>query len=188
MSTFLSHRNKTYYIKIGPRSINIKVLAAFFTCTLLVIIGIVRILSYSKGALVSDIIEDTFFHHLAYRPENYFNVSFFKIIATPSITALIYFLFRGLNKECSYTEEHRINNEWRRISFKPPTFRLLLVTMITLCWLPVEVMKLHFEHEFYPYSTLENPLLNLIVLAFSGVLCFFLMKYLSFEPLITTKE
>lgn len=188
MSTFLSHRNKTYFIKIGPKSINIKVLAAFLTCTLLIIIGIVRILSYSKGAFVSRMIEDTFFHHFAYRPENYFNVSFFKIIATPSITALIYLLFRGLNKGGDYNGKHKINNEWRIISFKPLTFRFLLVSMITLCWLPIEVMKFHFENEFYPYSTLENPLLNLIVLTLSGVLCFFLMKYLPFEPLITTKE
>ena len=86
-------------IKIGNILINKRVLSAFIICSILIFAGAVRILSYLRGSFVSQIIGDTFLQCFAYQPESYFNVSFFKILATPSVIACIYFLFRGLNEK-----------------------------------------------------------------------------------------
>ena len=177
--------DKSFFIKLGTKLININVLSAFIICAILVLIGTVRILSYSKDGFIATILEGTIFHHFAYRPESYFNVRFFKFLATPSIIALIYFLFRGLNNSGSGNLRHKINNDWIKIDFKSGIFRFCLVTIISLCWIPIEVMKFQFGKAFYPYSILEDPLGNSIVLAAGGILSFFLMKYLSFKPLIT---
>jgi hypothetical protein len=180
-----SQYEKSYCIKLGTKLISINVLLAFIICAILVFIGTVRILSYSKDGFIAAILEGTIFHYFAYRPESYLNVRFFKILATPSVVALIYFLFRGLNDNSGGNLRHKINNEWRRIDFNSGIFRFCLVTIISICWIPIEVMKFQFGNVFYPYSSLEDPLANSIVLAAGGILCFFLMKYLSFKPLIT---
>ncbi len=185
MDKLNSVHDKSYCIKLCTKLINVKVLSAFIICAVLVLIGTVRILSYSKGGFIAAILEGTIFHHCAYRPESFHNVRFFKIFATPSIVALIYFLFRELNDSGNGNLRHKINNEWRRIDFNSGIFRFCLVTIISLCWIPIEVMKFQFGNSFYPNSIFEDSLVNSIVLAAGGILCFFLMKYLSFKPLIT---
>jgi hypothetical protein len=172
-------------IKIGNIKINIKVLSAFIICSFLIFAGIVRILSYLRESFISQIIEDTFLYYFAYHPKSYFNVNFFKIFATPSIIAFIYFLFRGLNDKEDDMSRQKIINEWRKVNFNSGVFRFFIVLMISLCWIPIEVIKFHFKGSFYPFSTLEDPLVNLIVLAAGGILSYFLMKYLPFNQLIT---
>jgi len=172
-------------IKIGNILINKRVLSAFIICSILIFAGAVRILSYLRGSFVSQIIGDTFLQCLAYQPESYFNVSFFKILATPSVIACIYFLFRGLNGKYDDVSRLKIIDEWRKVNFNSGIFRFWLVLMISLCWIPIEVIKFNFKDTFYPYSKLENPVTNSIVLAAGGILCYFLMKYLPFNKLIT---
>ena len=186
--SYIYYKYNTHYITVGNTLINVKVLSAFIICSILILAGAVRVLSYSRGSFIAPVIDDSLLRFFAYQPENYFSVNFFKIIATPAITALIYFLFRGFNDRYEVDGQHRITNEWRRVDFNSRIFRFWLIFMITLCWIPVEFIKFHFKSEFYPYSTLENPLINSIVLTVGGILCFFLMKYLPFKPLITKRK
>lgn len=138
--------------------------------------------------MISAMVEDTLFHHCVYRPEDHFNVRYFKIFATPSIIALIYFLFRGLNSTNSGALRHEINNSWRNVDFKPFPFRLYITAMITICWIPIEIMKFQFGNTFYPYSDLEYPFINIITLTAGGIISFYLMKFLPFNPLIIAKK
>ena len=181
-------KNSKHYIEVGSTLINFKVLSAFIICSIIIFTGIIRILSYSRGNFISQIIEETLLHYLAYQPESYFSVSFFKIIATPAFTALIYFLFRGLNDKDDDAEQRTIINQWRRINFNSAILRFCLVIMISLCWIPIEIIKFSLKSAFYPYSTLENPLVNSITLAAGGIISFFLMKYLPFKPLIKKRK
>ncbi len=180
--------NKKFSFTFRNKLIDARVLFAFIVCAILIIIGIVRVLSYSRNGLISHILEDSILHHFAYRPESYLNVSYFKLFATPSIIALIYFIFRGLNDNKNKVTKHKINNDWTQVNFKSFLFRFILTVIITICWIPLEVMKFSLGKSYYPYSELEDPLTNIFVLIAGGILCLFLMKYLPFGPLIISKK
>ena len=126
-------KNSKHYIEVGSTLINFKVLSAFIICSIIIFTGIIRILSYSRGNFISQIIEETLLHYLAYQPDSFFSVSFFKIIATPVFTALIYFLFRGINDKDDDVGQRTIINQWRRINFNSVIFRFCLVIYSARC-------------------------------------------------------
>ena len=188
MNSSIFIKNKSYFIPAGKNLINVKVLCALIICLSLIIIGAIRILSYSRGSIISELVEDTIFYHFAYLPEDQFNVTFIKILATPSLIALIYFLLRGLNNKYIKALRYRIINRRDKVNFKPFMFRLQLIVMITLCWIPIELLKFYLKNEFYPYSSLEDPFLNFLILVVGGIITLVLMKYLPFEPLFTKRN
>jgi hypothetical protein len=72
------------------------------------------------------------------------------------------------------------------MDFKSPTLRLIITTVISLHWVVMEFVKYRTE-DFYPFSSLESPVANALVLLASWALAFWGMKYLSFEPLFRDK-
>jgi len=118
---------------------------------------------------------------LAYQPDLFWSVRFFKILATPVLVAVIYFVFRGLNRG------HRIRLPGydpgdRRIDFDSPWLRLVLTSVATLHWVPLEYTKFT-SADFYPSSPLEDLATNVVVLLAGGILAFLGMRWLSFDPL-----
>jgi hypothetical protein len=150
-------------------------------CGGLVFIGIVRILSYSATNPLSIRLRASWLGCLAYQPDVFWSVRFFKLIATPVLVALIYFVFRALN----HGQRIRLPGYEpidRRIDFESPWLRLVLTTVATLHWVPLEYMKFTSD-DFYPSSALEDLTTNVVVLVTGGLLSFFAMRRLSFDPL-----
>jgi len=137
-------------------------------------------LSYSHGA-TGDFVRNSIFGFLCYNPDSLASAQYFKILATPSVVALIYFFFRWRNAGLpSYLGSEKFEHA-RRIDFKSPVLRLILTTVITVHWIGMEWWKFNVEG-FYPWSVLENRGLNIAVLIASQAIAFWGMKYLSFDP------
>ena len=151
-------------------------------CAALLAVGLVRVFSYSPDNPIAAALRDSPLGVLAYRPDVAWSVRFFKLIATPVLIALVYFVFRGLNRM------HRIDlpgydGGERRIDFASPALRLVLTTVVTLHWVPLEYFKFTRD-DFYPSSELESLPVNVAVLLASQALAFFGMRRLSFDPLL----
>jgi len=141
-------------------------------CAVLLCVGLLRFASYSEGAL-GDAVRGSFVGFLAYDPASKLNAQFFKLLATPSVVAGIYFFFRWRNAG---------RPELSRVDFRSPLLRLILTSVVTLHWLAMEWWKFNTEG-FYPWSPLESRAVNIGVLLASQVLAFVTMKYLSFGPI-----
>jgi hypothetical protein len=175
------HMNPTNLMHRKNRHINPGVVISIAVCGVLFFIGVVRLLSYSLGA-TGDFVRHSPFAVLCYNPASLANVQYFKILATPSVVALIYFFFRWRNAGApEYLGSVRFDRV-HRLDFESPLLRGILTTVITVHWLGMEWWKFHVEG-FYPWSALENPLLNAGILLLGQGLAFWGMKYLSFEPI-----
>jgi hypothetical protein len=151
--------------------------ASIVVCFALVVVGLVRLASYSKGALgglVAGI-------PMGYNPEAAWNAQFFKIAATPTVVAVVYFFFRWRNRG------RPVGRMYDRIDFRPALLRGIITTVITLHWLVMEWWKFNIEG-FYPFSPLENRTVNIGVLLLSQAVAFFGMKYLSFDPVFDQRR
>ncbi len=149
----------------------------------LVLVAVVRLLSYSRGSGLAGWLQESALGFLAYRPDSAASVRFFKILATPSVVAGQYFLFRLLNHLHSRNLPPGYDAAHRRIDFRPAGARLALTTLVTLHWVVIEWYKFGGPDR-YPFSPLERPAINAVVLLLSQAVAFFGMKYLSFEPLL----
>lgn len=172
--------------KMTERTVNRRALVSVSVCALLVVVAVVRLLSYFGGG-VNGVIRHASMSFLAYEPSSYVNVQFFKILATPSVIALVYFLFRARNQGYRLRPGTIQHTGYRHIDFKSPWLRLILTSLVTLHWLPMEWYKFHTP-DFYPWSPLENPAVNIVVLLCGQVIAFWGMKYLSFEPLFRVRS
>jgi hypothetical protein len=157
-------------------------LASVLVCGGLLAVGLVRILSYSETNPLAARLRESALGFLSYQPDAFWSVRFFKIVATPVLVAVIYFVFRALNRG------HRVRLPGhdapdRRIDFSSPWLRLVLTTVATLHWVPLEYMKFTTD-DFYPSSPLEHLTTNVVVLLASQALAFFGMRRLSFDPLL----
>ena len=188
MNLQILRTTESHYVLVGRRLINLPVITSFLICISLIIIGIVRNISYLPGNPFLQIIEKTPLHLFTYQPENYFNIHFIKILATPAIVALIYFLFRSVNDNKSFKSIKNVKFNHEIIDFSSFTFRLTLTTMITICWLIMEIIKFNLRERFYPYSDLENPVLNIMVLIAGQVITIIFMKLLSFGRFYVSLE
>ena len=151
-------------------------------CSGLLAVGAVRFLSYSSTNPLALRLRESALGWLAYQPDIPWSVRFFKLIATPVLVALVYFVFRALNRA------HRIRLPGyqapdRRIDFASPRLRLVLTTVATLHWVQLEYLKFSRE-DFYPFSPHESLWINVVVLLAGQALAFFGMRYLSFDPLV----
>ena len=161
---------------------NLGAIVSTGVCGALVFVGIVRLISYSRGA-TGDFIRSSALGVLGYNPYSFINVQFFKILATPSLVALIYFYFRLRNASMpSHLGAIRFDRI-HRLDFKSAVLRGILTSVITVHWIGMEWWKFNVDG-FYPYSDLEIRSLNFGVLLLSQALAFFGMKYLSFKPLL----
>ncbi len=149
-------------------------------CALLLCVGLVRLVSYSRGAF-SNLVCGSAIGFLCYDPASLLNAQFFKIVSTPTIIAGIYFFFRWRN---AGRPGGRFDE---RLDFKSPLLRGILTTTITLHWFALEWWKFNAEH-FYPWSPLEGRWVNVAVLVASQLLAFWGMKYLSFDPIFRGKQ
>lgn len=163
------------------RKTNLGALASVSVCAVLIFVGLVRLMSYSRGVF-GDAVRDSIVGFLCYNPESRINAQFFKILATPTVVAGVYFFFRWRNAGRSSVLGGPGRDLGYRLDFKSPLLRAILTSVITLHWFAMEWWKFHVEG-FYPWSPLENPLLNLAVLIVSQAVAFWGMKYLSFEPI-----
>jgi hypothetical protein len=166
---------------MNQKRTNAAAAASIAVCSILVFIGIVRLLSYSQGA-IGDTVRRSVFGFLCYDPSSVFSVQFFKILATPSVVALIYFFFRWRNAAAPSSRDASRISGIHRLDFKSPVLRGILTSVITVHWVAMEWWKFNIQG-FYPWSKLENRALNIGVLIASQALAFWTMKYLSFEPL-----
>ena len=159
---------------MGTEAKNTGAVASITVCVVLVVIGLVRFASYSHGA-IGDVSRDWIIGVFAYNPESRLNAQFFKILATPSIVAGIYFFFRWRNVG------RPTGKVGERLDFQSPVLRGIMTTVITFHWIAMEWWKFNVEG-FYPWSPLESRLVNIAVLIASQTIAFWGMKYLSFEP------
>jgi hypothetical protein len=164
------------------RRINPAALASISVSAALVLVAVVRMLSYSRTGEVGAWVRESFLGGLAYRPDSLASVRFFKILATPSIVAVQYFLFRALNRGHRVTAIDPRARVDRKLDFRSPWLRLVLTTLISLQWVVIEWAKFSAER-FYPNSPHESAWVNAGVLLASQALAFWGMKYLSFDPL-----
>ena len=67
-------------------------------CGGLLTVGTVRILSYSLTNPIAIRLRESSLGWLAYQPDVFWSVRFFKLVATPVLIAVIYFVFRALNR------------------------------------------------------------------------------------------
>ncbi len=157
-------------------------LISVVVCGLLLAVGLLRLVSYWPESALGSWLRGSPLSWAAYDPDRAWNVQFFKIIATPTVVAGMYFIFRLLNRG------HRVRvpgyefDDSRQIDFRSPWVRLILTTVVSLHWIPIEYAKFQSEN-FYPYSALENARLNVVVLLASQALAFWGMRFLSFDPL-----
>jgi len=158
------------------------VLVSIAVCGALVFVGIVRVLSYHQG-LPGDIIRSSPLRVLCYDPGSLLSAQFFKLLATPTVVALIYFFFRWRNSGAPAHLHSPSLDSIHILDFKAPLLRIILTTVITVNWLGMEWWKFNSEG-FYPWSELENRSLNVVVLIVSQALSFWAMKYLSFQPIV----
>ncbi|MCP3978148.1 MAG: hypothetical protein GY716_02295 [bacterium] len=158
-------------------------LISMIVSALLIFIGAVRGLSYLQDPVIGDRVRDSIFWFLAYQPTIYVNAQFFKVLATPSIVGMMYFIFYFLNQRHAKVPSYEGALPKPRLDFRSPWLRLILTTLATAHWLLIEVAKFSQREEFYPYSVLENRTVNALALITGQVISFFAMKYLCFEPL-----
>lgn len=163
--------------------INKSALVSILVCAVLVVIGIVRVMSYSHGTFWGGLAGESFLSFLAYKPDSYTSTHFFKILATPSIVAAIYFLVRVRNRAYHKTSPLSYEKHGGRMDFESRVLRLAITAVISLHWAVMEIIKYRTE-DFYPFSPAENPAVNALVLLAGWALAFWGMKYLSFEPLV----
>lgn len=160
--------------------LNLDAVVSVSVCAVLVFIGTIRMLSYSEGAMGVSL-RHSVAGFLCYDPGSPFSTRFFKLLATPSVVAPIYFFFRwrnaGLPSGAGATGLDRAH----RLDFRSPTLRIILTSVITIHWFVIEWWKFRTEG-FYPWSVLENRWLNLGVLLVGQALTFWAMKHLSFAP------
>jgi len=168
---------------VGSRRLNLSALFSVVIAALLCMIGVIRMLSYSRGSAVTLWLLDSPLAAIAYRPDVPWSVRLFKVVSTPVIAAGFYFLFRLLNRAAMSTLPGAAVDESRRIDFVSPWTRIVLTSVISLHWIPIEFMKFRSDG-FYPNSSFEDPWINFAVLAVSQLLAFVGMRYLSFEPLV----
>jgi hypothetical protein len=150
-------------------------------CALLVCIGLVRLLSYSTG-VTGDVVRRSFVGFLCYDPDSYLNAQFFKLLATPTVVAAIYFFFRWRNSGILPSRAAAGLDRAHKLDFKSPILRLILTSAVTLHWVAMEWWKFNVEG-FYPWSELESRPVNIAVLIASQALAYWGMKYLSFGRL-----
>lgn len=167
--------------QVIPRQKNRRALISVGVCAALVFVGLIRMLSYSLG-VAGDILRDSAFGFLCYDPGSVLNVRFFKILATPTFVAAIYFLFRWRNAGLPSSSGAAPLRGFQRLDFSSALLRGLLTSLITLQWLLIEWWKFNQEG-FYPWSALESRSVNIGVLIASQLIAFWGMKYLSFEPI-----
>jgi hypothetical protein len=149
-------------------------------CAVLAFTGFVRFLSYSEGA-IGDFVRSSAVGFLCYDPRSLASARYFKILATPAVVALIYFLFRWRNTQAPSYPGSGGRGRFHHLDFRSPVLRGILTTVITLHWVAMEWWKFNTE-DFYPWSALESRWLNIGVLVAGQALAFFTMKYLSFDP------
>jgi hypothetical protein len=147
----------------------------------LVFVGIVRLLSYYRAS-VGPWISESMLACLAYQPDSFGNVRYFKILASLSAVSFIYFLFRILNRGHRRAFPPGYPSHHRDLDFRSAWLRLVLIASVNVHWAAQEWYK--FSTRCYPYSPLESWESNAVVLAVSSVIAFFGMKYLSFDPLL----
>lgn len=155
-------------------------------CAVLALAGTVRLLSYTHGAW-GEFVRRSFLSVFAYKPDSPADVRFFKILATPSVVAVIYFFFRWRNSSAPSHLGAIPFDRVHRLDFESPILRGVLTTVITLHWLAIEWWKFNVEG-FYPWSALENRALNIVVLLVGQAIAFWGMKYLSFDPIFVPDE
>ncbi|MEJ2722767.1 MAG: hypothetical protein P8181_16765 [bacterium] len=165
------------------RKINPGAVVSVSVCIVLIVVGLIRLASYSRGA-VADVLRGSVVGFLCYDPDSRLNAQFFKLLATPTVVAGVYFFFRWRNAGRSSVLGAAGRDLGYRLDFESPLLRGILTSVITVHWFAMEWWKFHVEG-FYPWSPLENPLLNLAVLIASQAVAFFGMKYLSFDPVAT---
>ena len=153
--------------------------ASIGVCALLIAVGAVRAASYAESGRW---LQQSWLGFLAYQPDSAASVRYFKILSTPSVAALQYFLFRLLNRghRPAVSLSHASD---RVMDFKPLWLRIVLTTLVSANWLLIEMFKFAGREEFYPYSPLEDAQTNLVVLLVSQVATIIGMKYLAFGPL-----
>jgi hypothetical protein len=162
------------------RRIHFPTLVSFLVTGPLALVGAVRVLSYYRQ-IAEPWIHDSMLGILAYQPDDFFSVRYFKILASPSVVSFLYFVFRFLNRGHRAVFPHGYVSYDRDLDFRSPWVRLALLAVVNLHWVLQEWYK--FATRSYPYSPLESWKSNAIVLALSGVIAFFGMRYFSFRPL-----
>ena len=171
----------------GTRRVNAGAAVSVLVALVLVAIGAVRLLSYSTTGDLADGLRSSFLSFLTYAPDSLFSVRFFKVVATPSVVAGMYLMFRLLNRIHADPLVDLEVNLRRRLDFSSPVLRLVLTTLVTLQWIPLELVK-RGSADFYPNSPLESIHVNAAVLLLSQALAYQGMKYLSFEPLLVEEH
>ncbi len=170
-------------MRIGSRSIHLPAFLSVSISALLVLVAVVRMMSYSRATFLGEIVERSPLRFLGYQPSSYMNTQFLKIIATPCMVAMQYFIFRYLNWSHTRKAPPDVDVELRRLDFESPWLRLVLTSLVTLHWVVIEAVKFANAEDFYPYSALEDRGLNMYVLLCSQAIAFLAMKYLHFGPL-----
>ena len=84
-------------LRVAGGSIRLPAHISVAISALLVLIAALRMVSYSRATPFGDLVRNSPLRLLAYKPGSYLDVQFFKIIATPTLVAMQYFLFRALN-------------------------------------------------------------------------------------------
>jgi hypothetical protein len=163
------------------RLLNLPALVSVLLAGVFVFVGVVRLLSYYRTT-VGHWICNSILEVLAYQPDSFGNVRYFKILASLSAVSFIYFLFRILNRGHRRVFPPGYPSHHKDLDFSSPWLRLVLIAAVNLHWAAQEWYK--FSTKSYPYSPLESWESNAVVLAVSGLIAFFGMKYLSFDPLL----
>jgi hypothetical protein len=161
--------------------LNLDAVVSIGVCSALVFIGLVRLLSYSQGA-TGDFVRHSPLGFLCYNPDSLLNARFFKILATPSVIAMVYFFFRWRNARGLFYPGSAKFDDFHRLDFRSPLLRGILTSVVTIHWVGMEWWKFHVEG-YYPWSPLESRSVNIWVLLTSQALAFWGMKYLSFKPI-----
>jgi hypothetical protein len=167
---------------MSKKSLDMSALLSVLVCAVLVLIGAVRVMSYSRDTLLAEVAKWPVLTYAAYQPGNYVNAQYFKIVATPSVIAGIYFFIRLRNRSYRRMSPLSYDTHGGRIDFRSPWLRLVLTSVISLHWVAMEMVK-YYADDFYPFSSLESTPVNALVLLASGIIALWGMKYLSFEPL-----
>jgi hypothetical protein len=161
--------------------VRLPVLVSHLAAGILVLVGAVRVFSYYRP-IADQWIHESAVGFLAYQPDDFFSVRYFKIVASLSVVGLLYFIFRFLNRGHRAAFPLGYPSHHRDLDFTSPWVRLALLTVVNLQWVLHEWHK--FATKSYPYSPLESWESNAVVLALSGLIAFFVMKHLSFRPLL----
>jgi hypothetical protein len=180
-----SRRVEQLSLSSVSRRIHLPTLFSFLTAVPLVIVGVLRVLSYYRQ-IAEHWIHNSILRYLAYHPDSFYSVRYFKILASLSVVSLLYFFFRYFNCGLRTHFPPGYETHHREIDFRSPWTRLALLTVVNIHWVFQEWYK--FSTISYPYSPLESWKSNAVVLALSGLIAFFGMKYFSFRPLLNGRE